>query len=200
MCHTVGVQLSDRDLVIAASLADPVCAAVLERMPELGLSEWWLTAGAVFQNVWNALSGLPPGTGIKDYDVFYFDESDLSWEAEDRIIRAAAELFADIGATIEIRNEARVHLWYEERFGKAISPFTSARDAIDSFAATACCVALTRDGQRIDLYAPFGLDDTIAMHLKPNRRMAPRSVYETKATQYQTRWPQLTADPWEPRP
>ncbi|MDI3243149.1 nucleotidyltransferase family protein [Arthrobacter sp. AL08] len=73
-------------------------------------------------------------------------------------------------------------------------------DAIDSFAATACCVALTRVGQFIDLYAPFGLDDTIAMHLKPNRRLAPRSVYETKANQYRARWPQLTADPWEPGP
>lgn len=184
--------------MIATTLADPVCAAVLERMPALGLSEWWLTAGAVFQNVWNALSGMPPGAGIKDYDVFYFDKSDLSWEAEDRIIRAAAKLFADIGATIEIRNEARVHLWYEERFGKAISPFASACDAIDSFAATACCVALTRDGQNTDLYAPFGLDDTIAMHLKPNRRLAPRRVYETKVNQYQARWPQLTAEPWAP--
>lgn len=184
--------------MIAAALADPVCAAVLERMPALGLSEWWLTAGAVFQNVWNAISGMPPGAGIKDYDVFYFDESDLSWEAEDRIICAAADLFADTGATVEIRNEARVHLWYEERFGKAISPFASARDAIDSFAARACCVALTRDGQYIDLYAPFGVDDTIAMHLRPNYHLAPRSVYETKVNQYRARWPQLTADPWDP--
>lgn len=198
VCHTVGVQRSGHDVVIAAALADPVCAELLERMPALGLAEWWLTAGAVFQNVWNAVSGMPPGAGIKDYDVFYFDKSDLSWEAEDRIISEAADLFADIGATIEIRNEARVHLWYEERFGKAISPFASARDAIDSFAATACCVALTRDGQHIDLYAPFGVDDTIAMHLRPNRRLAPRSVYETKVDQYRARWPQLTADPWEP--
>jgi hypothetical protein len=194
------MQPSGRDFVIATTLADPVCAAVLEWMPALGLTEWWLTAGAVFQNVWNALSGMAPGAGIKDYDVFYFDESDLSWEAEDRVIRAAAGLFADIGATIEVRNEARVHLWYEERFGKDISPFASARDAVDSFAATACCVGLTRDGGDIDLYTTFGLDDTIAMHLKPNPRIAPRSVYETKATQYQTRWPQLTFDPWDPEP
>lgn len=192
------MQRSARDVVIAATMADPVCSAVLDRMPALGLSEWWLTAGAVFQNVWNALSGMAPGTGIKDYDVFYFDGLDLSWEAENRVIRAAAELFADIEATIEVRNEARVHRWYEKRFGKVISPFQSARDAIDSFAATACCVGLTRAGEVIDLYASFGLDDTIAMHLKPNPRIAPRRIYETKANQYQTRWPQLTIDPWEP--
>lgn len=48
---------------IAAAAADPVCAAILDRMPHLGLSEWWLTAGAVFQNVWNAVKGHAPGYG-----------------------------------------------------------------------------------------------------------------------------------------
>ncbi|WP_299521214.1 nucleotidyltransferase family protein [uncultured Serinicoccus sp.] len=52
-------------------------------MPQLGLREWWLTAGAVFQNVWNAIEGRPAGYGINDYDVFYFDAEDLSWDAED---------------------------------------------------------------------------------------------------------------------
>jgi hypothetical protein len=183
--------------VIEATLADPVCAAILERMPVLGLTEWWLTAGAVFQNVWNAKSRLEPGYGIKDYDIFYFDDSDLSWEAEDKVIRAVADLFADLAAPIEIRNEARVHLWYEQKFGKTIEPFTSARDAVDAFAATACCVAITSDGQHPDLYAPFGLDDTLSIRMRPNRRLAPGHVYETKVSQYVERWHHLTAEPWD---
>lgn len=89
---------------IAAAAADPVCAAILDRMPHLGLSEWWLTAGAVFQNVWNAVEGHAPGYGIKDYDVFYFDDTDLSWEAEDAVIRRAADLFHDVPAHVELRN------------------------------------------------------------------------------------------------
>lgn len=183
--------------MIEATLADPVCAAIIERMPALGLAEWWLTAGAVFQNVWNARSGLEPGYGIKDYDIFYFDDSDLSWDAEDRVINAVDELFADLDARIEIRNEARVHLWYEGKFGKAIEPFTSARDAIAGFAAKACSVGLTSNGQRLDLYAPFGLADTLSVHMRPNRRLAPKHVYEAKVREYLTRWPQLTADQWD---
>ncbi|MFI6732841.1 nucleotidyltransferase family protein [Nonomuraea sp. NPDC050451] len=31
---------------------------------------------------------------MKDYDLVYYDPSDLSWEAEDRAIRAGAELTA----------------------------------------------------------------------------------------------------------
>lgn len=68
------------------------------------------TAGAVFQTVWNAVEGHAPGYGIKDHGVFYFDDTDLSWEAEDAVIRRAADLFHDLPAHIELRNEARVHL------------------------------------------------------------------------------------------
>lgn len=185
---------------VAAALADPVCAVVLDRMPRLGLAEWWLTAGAVFQNVWNAVEGRPPGYGIKDYDVFYYDSMDLSWEAEDAVIQQAAQLFADIPARIELRNEARVHLWYEAKFGTPATPFTSATDAIDAFASTTCCIGLSRaredDPTQVRVYAPFGLTDVFAMRMRPNRRLAPRHVYETKVAQYRERWPSLTGDPW----
>jgi hypothetical protein len=187
---------SDEVAVLEAVLADPVCRAILDRAPRLGLAEWWLTAGAVFQNVWNVVDDRPPGYGINDYDVFYFDDSDLSWEAEDRVISSAAVLFEDLAATIEVRNEARVHLWYEERFGTPAEPFTSAADAIDAFASTTCSVGVTRGREGLRVYAPYGLADVFAMHMRPHRRLAPRSVYETKVRQYQERWPSLSHDPW----
>lgn len=181
--------------VVDAVRADPVCATILDRLPELGLGDWWLTAGAVFQNVWNAVEGRDPGHGVKDYDVFYFDGSDLSWDAEDRVIRAAAELFADLPVTIEVRNQARVHLWYEERFGVPIAPFTSTTDAINCFAATTCCVGITRDAEGYRVHVPFGLLDMFRLHLRPNRRLAPQQVYDDKVRQYRDRWPSLTSEP-----
>ncbi len=90
---------------------------VLARAPELGAPDWWLTAGAVFQTVWNSLDDRAPDEGIRDYDLFYFDDRDLSWEAEDAVIKRAGDLFADLDVVVEMRNEARVHLWYEEHFG-----------------------------------------------------------------------------------
>jgi hypothetical protein len=33
--------------------------------------------------VWNVLDGHAPTRGIKDYDLFSFDERDTSWEAEE---------------------------------------------------------------------------------------------------------------------
>lgn len=182
--------------LLVAVLADPVCAAIVDRAPSLGLPEWWLTAGAVFQNVWNAVEGRAPGHGIKDYDLFYFDDRDLSWEAEDQVIGRAAALFDDLDATVEMRNEARVPLWYGDRFGVPAPVFTSARDAIDAFASTTCCVGVTNGPDGLQVYAPYGLADVFALRMRPHPRLAPRAVYETKVRQYQERWPSLTADPW----
>ena len=133
----------DVDRVVVMALANPVNRAILDRGPGLGAPDWWLTGGAVFQSVWNALDGRDPRAGITDHDLFYFDDSDLSWESEDEVVQRAAALFADVDAVVEVRNEARVHLWYAEHFGAHGVAFTCTRDAIDHFAATACCLGLT---------------------------------------------------------
>ncbi|GLY97422.1 nucleotidyltransferase family protein [Actinoplanes sp. NBRC 103695] len=174
-----------------------VLIEVLERAAALDLPGWYLTAGCVFQTVWNGVTGRPPGHGIRDYDLFYFDAGDLSWEAEDRVIAASARVFADLPAEVEVRNEARVHLWYEQKFGVPCPPYSSTEAAIDSFAATTCCVGvrLEPDGQW-RVYAPHGLADIFDLVLRPNPVLAPREVYETKAARWRELWPELTVLPW----
>ncbi len=76
-------------------MANPVVATIVQRIPELRLPDCWLAAGSLFQTVWNTLSGRDLQAGILDYDINYFDASDLSWDAEDRAIRRATDLFAD---------------------------------------------------------------------------------------------------------
>ncbi|MEU2424116.1 nucleotidyltransferase family protein [Streptomyces sp. NPDC007851] len=141
------------------------------RTAQLGLPGWYLTAGCLFQAVWNVATDRHPTSGIKDYDVFCFDNHDLSWEAEDAVIKAADAAFAGLPAQVEVRNEARVHLWYEQKFGVACAPYASTEAAIDSFTATACCLGarLERDGQ---------------WRVYPNPVLAPRAVYETKTARW----------------
>lgn len=175
---------ADEQRLLRTVLADPTVAAVLDRAPALGVADWWLTAGVLFQTVWNDLTGRPPGTGIRDADLFYFDE-DTSWEAEDVVIRAGAELFADLPVPVEIRNEARVHLWYADHFGTPAPPFRDCADAIDSFAAVCCAVGVTVDASgEPRVYAPYGLDDLFGLVVRPNPRLAPRAVYEAKAARW----------------
>jgi hypothetical protein len=188
----------DESRFLSLVLADPTVAAVLERAPRLVVGDWWLTAGVLFQTVWNVLTGRPAGEGIRDADLFYFDP-DTSWAAEDAVIRRGAELFGEIAVPVEIRNEARVHLWYADRFGTAPpAPLRSCAEAVDGFAAVCCSVAVTVDPDgRARAYAPYGYADLFGLVVRPNRRQAPREVYEAKAARWQRHWPELTVLPWD---
>src|SRR5947209_436649 len=96
-----------RDDFVAAALANPINRIILDRLQGLGLPDCWLVSGALFQTVWNVKTGRDPQYGIKDYDIFYFDP-DTSYEAEDAAIGKAGDVFVDVGADIEVRNQARV--------------------------------------------------------------------------------------------
>jgi hypothetical protein len=174
-----------------------VLTDVMASAATLELPGWYVTAGCLFQTVWNVVTGRPPTNGIKDYDVFYFDRSDLSWAAEDAVIKAGQEVLTGLPAEVEIRNEARVHLWYEQKFGIACPPHESTEAAIDCFAATTCCLGVrlgSDGGWRV--YAPHGLSDVFNLVVRPNPVLAPREVYETKAARWKEEWPELTVLPW----
>ncbi|MEV0491864.1 nucleotidyltransferase family protein [Streptomyces atratus] len=174
-----------------------VLTDVMTRAETLELPGWYVTAGCLFQTVWNVVTGRPPTSGIKDYDIFYFDGTDLSWEAEDAVIKAGQEVFAGLPAEVEIRNEARVHLWYEQKFGVPCPPHESTEAAIDSFAATTCCLGVRLEpGGGWRVYAPHGLSDVFNLVVRPNPVLAPRDVYEAKAARWRDEWPELTVLPW----
>jgi uncharacterized protein len=168
---------------------------VLRHATKLDLPGWYLTAGCLFQTVWNVVTGRPAEAGIRDYDLFYFDDTDLGWDAEDAVIKAGAQAFGDL--PVEIRNEARVHLWYEDRFGVPCPAHTSSEDAIDKFLATTCCLGVRRDGDdRWRVYAPHGFADVFNLVVRPNAVLAPREVYEAKTRRWCAQWPELTVLPW----
>jgi hypothetical protein len=50
------------------------------------------------------------------------------------------------------------------------------------------------------VYAPHGYDDRFRLIVRPNRRLAPRHVYETKTARWQAQWPELTVLPWDDEP
>lgn len=181
---------------LEAVLASEANRVVLERGPLLGVADWWLTGGAVFQAAWNRLDGRDPDAGVLDRDLFYFDPADLSWEAEDAVVQKAADLFSDLTSPLQVRNEARVHLWFADHFGVAAEPFSSTRDAIDHFASTTCCYGVTRRADGFEVYAPHGFADLAAGRVRPNPGPATREVYETKTARWHTEWPCLLVEPW----
>jgi hypothetical protein len=148
--------------------ADPDLMGLLVRLRELGLPQWRLVAGCLYQTVWNVLTGRPRGTGIKDYDLIYFAGDDLSWEAEDTVIRRVAAATQGCVGPVEVRNQARVHLWFERRFGIRYPALSSADEALQRYAAVVHAVGVRLEADdRLDIVAPFGLDDLFAMISAP---------------------------------
>ena len=165
---------------------NPALAAVLDGFAAIALPDCWLVAGCVAQTVWNHAHGLPPGHGIADIDLVYHDPDDLSAEAE---AAHEARLRARFGPMLDVKNQARVHLWYETRFGRAIVQHASSAAAIATYPSTATAIGLRQGGGDLAVCAPFGLDDLFSLIVRANRRLASEAVFAAKATRWARLWP-----------
>lgn len=188
----------DRRRVLELILrTDPVVMRVLRIARSLALPDWRLASGAIYQTVWNALTGRPAGHGIRDFDLLYFDGADTSYEAEDRVITRARPYFSRLPAPVEIRNQARVALWFRQKHGIDYPSLSCTDEALVNYAARTHSVAvrLEADG-RLSLAAPFGLADIFAMRLVPNPVLDNASTYLDKALRMKAAWPELEILPW----
>lgn len=190
--------MSDAARLEAILRASPRVLTVLEAARDLALLDPLVFSGAIYQTAWNALTGRDPDHGIKDYDLGYFDP-DTSWDAEDGVIkRVAVALPPPLDALTEVRNQARVHLWFEGRFGEPYVPLGSTGEALSRFICPAFAVGarLAPDGA-LEVVAPFGLDDLFALRLRPNpRRAVSASGYARVAASAAARWPEVTVAPF----
>lgn len=173
--------------------ADSQLMHVMRTVRDLQLPQWYLFSGAVYQGVWNHLTGRPVGFGIKDYDVGYFDP-DTSWDAEDVWIKRIAQAFdGPLRDQVEVRNQARVHLWAPQKFGEDFAPLSCTADAPARFVAPAFAVGATLDGEdNLSIVAPYGLADVFDMVLRPNPTRGRAKGWDAIIAKLQGRWPELT--------
>lgn len=164
--------------------SNPVNRAILSRWDLLDLPGSWLVAGCLFQTVWNIQAGLQPDAGIKDYDLFYFDPSDLSEEAEAQAQALADWALNDLGVTIEVANQARVHVWYPVHFGYPYPELASAEEGISRFLVRETCVGVRPQ----QCYAHYGLSGLYAGTLTPNPATPYPELFAKKVASYKARW------------
>ena len=172
--------------------AAPTLMEVLRKVRDLDLPDWMIFSGAIYQRVLNHLTGRDPDYGIRDYDVGYFDPSDTSYEAEDAVIRRVAAAFEPpLREMVEVRNQARVHLWFEGKFGEPYSALRNTAEALSRFTTTAFSVGARLEADdRLTLVAPFGLEDLYALRLCPNP-IRQTGGFEKSTLTAQARWPEL---------
>ena len=156
----------------------------------------WVGAGIIFQNVWNVIHGYELNTYIKDIDVLYWDESDLSWASENSYIEAFTKDTSNTSIPFDIKNIARVHLWYEERFGIAKVQYQSIQESISTWPVIGACMAMRVNKGKLEFIAPYGFQDMFSLSVRPNKVLVNQTIYESKAIKWKEQWPKLTIENW----
>jgi uncharacterized protein len=195
--------LADADLATQVAALErllresPIVAPLIEALPGWGLPGCYVGAGAVAQTVWNAAHGYALGDGIKDADIVYFDPGDLSAESEDRAETLVARSVPSLGVEVDLTNEARVHLWYERRFGVPLEPYGSSEAAIATWPTTAASIGVRpAPSGGLSVCAPYGLRDLFSLVVRPNKTLVTEAVYTAKAARWSATWPRLTILDW----
>ena len=160
------------------------CLAVLAAHGPVGA---WIGAGFIRNAIWDHLSGqdteaLPPA----DLDVVFHDpvnttaEQDTNFEAT--LFAAAPDL------PWSVHNQARMH----RRGGH--QPYCDVADALAHWPETATAIAARLGPNGVEILAPFGVADLIAMILRPTAafRSRPEIVLaRLEAKAWRKRWPML---------
>jgi uncharacterized protein len=184
-----------RERLTAILRSTPPLMRVLQVARHLCLPDWLVFSGAVYQPVLNHLTGRPLDFGIKDYDLGYFEMSDLSYEAEDEVIRRVKAAFDEpLRSMVEVRNQARVYLWFEAKFGEPYTPLSCTAEALERFTSGTFAVGVRLEpDNRLHIEAPFGLADLFALRLRPNPRRKTVGFARTSAD-VRRRWPELVIE------
>lgn len=191
----VNAQLKVLEKIIMAS---EVINTVIERARELDFDNYYIGAGCIAQTVWNYLSNKPLDYGIKDIDFVYFEDKNLDFESEDRVISQVKRLFSDLKIDVDVKNQARVHLWYNSHFGSSIIPYDSLEAAINTWPTTATAIGVRKEkNHELKVYAPFGLNDLFGMIVRANKTQITKEIYENKVSSWTKKWPNLKVISWE---
>ena len=185
------------DTLIKLVQLNPYNKVILDRMHMLDAPDCWLVSGCLFQTVWNVMDGHSPAENIADYDLIYFDP-DQSREAEEVVQMRAQALYDDLGVKIQVKNQARVHLWYRQKNGFDYPELQYACESLKYYPSKVQAIALQgRGGSRISYDAPFGFENILRMVVRPNKVLPLSGIFEDKVARWQKHWPSLTVHPWE---
>ena len=140
--------------------ADPWRMACLRAVADLGLPDCWIGSGFVRAPLWDRLHGFAEPTPLNDIDVIYFDPNDAAPARDEALEAHLTKRVA--GAPWSVRNQARMHRRNGDR------PYRSSEDALRHWLETTAAVAVRLDRQgQVRLMAPFGLDDVVALTVRP---------------------------------
>lgn len=174
--------------------------AMLDYISELNLPNFYIAAGSVFQTIWNYYDNRELNYGIKDIDVIYFNNNDLSVEKDLEYYNIINNYAKSKGFNyeIDVSNEARMHLWkMEHNQGENIEPYKNSEDAISKWIATVHTIGITKENNQIKVYAPYGLSDIFSKTIRPIKHNEnSKDLYDKKVAGWKERFNNLNIIEW----
>ena len=174
----------------------PSVGAILRKGDQIKLNNWYITAGAIPTVVWNNLVANPPDKFLNDIDIVYYDGNNITQEAENRAANRVRNLFPEVKHKIDVKNQARVHIWYRDKFGSRIHPYESTEDGIDMWMSVTA-IGVRYEKGHYKVYAPYGLEDLFSMNVKPNSRIISAEKYRSKIKKWKKQWPEIVAQDYD---
>jgi hypothetical protein len=174
-----------KDMISHSLVLMPVIRAVWRVSPEL-----WLGGGPIRTCVWSDFSW--PSASKIDFDVLYFDSSDLA-ESKEKLLAQQIRSCLPAGYRVTVKNQARMHLVNGEPQRNSLS------EAIENFPETATSVAVRLDDDgELSILAPHGVRDLFDKVVRPtpfhdkyptayNRRIAEKN--------WSANWPDVQVVP-----
>ena len=156
----------------------PWFMAALDTVSDLGLSQWCIGAGVIRNIVFDYLDS-GSSTPIRDVDVAYFDESDLSEHRDREYEDMLRDRMPDV--PWEVTNQAAVHLWFHKKFGCRVPPVRGIEEAVATWPETCTAVAVTKvHKDEYKVYAPCGLEDLFGMVVRRNPARVDVQTYNAR--------------------
>ncbi len=186
------------DMVLYILEKNKELMVMLDYISELNLPNFYIAAGSIFQTIWNYYDGNDLNLGIKDIDVIYFNPDDIRVEKDLEYYNRIHEFAKskNFPYEIDVSNEARMHLWKKEH-GQIIEPYKNSEDAISKWTATVTAIGITKENNRIKVYAPYGLSDIFSKTIRPiKHKDNSEEIYHQKIESWSKRFQNITIIEW----
>jgi hypothetical protein len=160
---------------------------ILKAVRELNLPDCWVGAGFVRNKAWDILHEYKKRTPLTDIDVVYLDRKNVSEQSEAQFEQKLRKKFPNL--KWEVINQARTHLWHNR------SAYSSTEEAISEWVETATCIGIRlTENDKLELIAPYGLEDIECLILRPIPCLNDLSVFHNrmKKKSWLKIWPKLT--------
>ncbi|MCI8617081.1 MAG: nucleotidyltransferase family protein [Clostridia bacterium] len=187
------------EIIISILKRNKELMSILTYVEKLKLPNFYISAGSIFQTVWNYYDNKPLNYGIKDIDIIYFNKKDLSVDT-DLMYYRKVKAFADkqkYNYEIDVSNEARMHIMHKEKYNNIIEPYISSEDAINKWIATVHSIGITKTNDEIKIYAPYGLSDIFSRTIRPiKHKDNSKELYDKKVNSWKERFDNLNIIEW----